>query len=187
MQHGDAVLSVITYGELLYGAEPSQQRTHALESLVRLVSLLSVVPLPQGREHRRHIRGRAEAVLLLVPRRAAAKIERRLIALRIRLALFAPQRLLPTLAFVRGGSLQLTHDPPPQLHQSTAVPESCPRSRFSGFDFHTRAKLSNRMERAARTPERTARMPYRFWGMAPGSNKSDRSLALAASPRNGAT
>lgn len=47
MQHGDAVLSVITYGELLYGAERSQQRTHALESLVRLVSLLSVVPLPQ--------------------------------------------------------------------------------------------------------------------------------------------
>ncbi|PYT70245.1 MAG: VapC toxin family PIN domain ribonuclease, partial [Acidobacteria bacterium] len=25
MQHGDAVLSVITYGELLYGAERSQQ------------------------------------------------------------------------------------------------------------------------------------------------------------------
>ena len=47
MQHGNAVLSVITYGELLYGAERSQQRTHALESLVRLVSLLSVVPLPQ--------------------------------------------------------------------------------------------------------------------------------------------
>jgi tRNA(fMet)-specific endonuclease VapC len=47
MQHGDAVLSVITYGELLYGAERSQQRSHALESLARLVSLLSVVPLPE--------------------------------------------------------------------------------------------------------------------------------------------
>ena len=47
MQHGDAVLSVITYGELLYGAERSQQRSRALESLVRLVSLLSVVPLPE--------------------------------------------------------------------------------------------------------------------------------------------
>ena len=46
MQHGDAVLSVITYGELLYGAERSQQRSHALESLGRLVSLLPVVPLP---------------------------------------------------------------------------------------------------------------------------------------------
>jgi tRNA(fMet)-specific endonuclease VapC len=47
MRHGDAVLSVITYGELLYGAERSQQRSHALESLARLVSLLSVVPLPE--------------------------------------------------------------------------------------------------------------------------------------------
>jgi tRNA(fMet)-specific endonuclease VapC len=46
MQHGDAVLSVITYGELLYGAERSQHRTHALESLSRLASLLSVLPLP---------------------------------------------------------------------------------------------------------------------------------------------
>jgi len=47
MQHGDAVLSVITYGELLYGAERSQQRSRALESLGRLVSLLSVVPLSE--------------------------------------------------------------------------------------------------------------------------------------------
>jgi len=46
MQHGDAVISVITYGELHYGAERSQQRTHALQSLGRLVSLLLVVPLP---------------------------------------------------------------------------------------------------------------------------------------------
>ena len=46
MRHGDAVLSVITYGELLYGAERSQQRTRALESLARLVSLLPVLPLP---------------------------------------------------------------------------------------------------------------------------------------------
>jgi len=35
MQHGDVVLSVITYGELLYGAERSQQRSRALESLGR--------------------------------------------------------------------------------------------------------------------------------------------------------
>jgi tRNA(fMet)-specific endonuclease VapC len=47
MQHGDAVISVITYGELRYGAERSQQRTHALESLARLVSLLPVLPLPE--------------------------------------------------------------------------------------------------------------------------------------------
>jgi tRNA(fMet)-specific endonuclease VapC len=47
MQHGDAVLSVITYGELLDGAERSQQRTRALESIARLVSLLLVLPLPE--------------------------------------------------------------------------------------------------------------------------------------------
>ena len=47
MQHGEAVLSVITYGELLYGAERSQQHTRALEALARLVSLLPVLPLPE--------------------------------------------------------------------------------------------------------------------------------------------
>ena len=47
MQHGDAVLSVITYGELLYGAERSQKRSQALDSLARLVSLLPVIPLPE--------------------------------------------------------------------------------------------------------------------------------------------
>ena len=36
-----------TYGELLYGAERSQQRTRALESIARLVSLLLVLPLPE--------------------------------------------------------------------------------------------------------------------------------------------
>ena len=46
MQHGDAFISAITYGELHYGAERSQQRPHALESLGHLVSLLIVVPLP---------------------------------------------------------------------------------------------------------------------------------------------
>jgi tRNA(fMet)-specific endonuclease VapC len=46
LQAGDAVLSVITYGELAYGAERSRQRTQALESLARLVSLLPVLPLP---------------------------------------------------------------------------------------------------------------------------------------------
>jgi tRNA(fMet)-specific endonuclease VapC len=47
MEHGDAVISVITYGELHDGAERSQQRTNALQSLGRLVSLLPVVPLPE--------------------------------------------------------------------------------------------------------------------------------------------
>ena len=47
MHHGDVAISVITYGELLYGAERSQQRTRALESLARLVSLVSVLALPE--------------------------------------------------------------------------------------------------------------------------------------------
>ena len=47
MLHGDAVLSVSSYGQLLYGAERSQQRPRALESLARLVSLLPVIPLPE--------------------------------------------------------------------------------------------------------------------------------------------
>lgn len=47
LQVGDAVLSVITYGELVYGAARSRQRPLALESLARLVSLLMVLPLPE--------------------------------------------------------------------------------------------------------------------------------------------
>jgi tRNA(fMet)-specific endonuclease VapC len=47
LQPGDATLSVITYGELAYGAERSRQRTQALESLARLVSLLPVLGLPE--------------------------------------------------------------------------------------------------------------------------------------------
>jgi tRNA(fMet)-specific endonuclease VapC len=47
LQHGDAVLSVITYGELRYGAERSQRRAAALASLASLVSLLPVLALPE--------------------------------------------------------------------------------------------------------------------------------------------
>lgn len=47
LQPGDAALSVVTYGELAYGAERSRQRAQALESLARLVSLLPVLPLPE--------------------------------------------------------------------------------------------------------------------------------------------
>ena len=43
---GDAVLSVITYGELVYGAEKSQFREQALRQLAELAGLLPVMELP---------------------------------------------------------------------------------------------------------------------------------------------
>jgi tRNA(fMet)-specific endonuclease VapC len=44
---GEAVLSVITYGELLYGAAKSAQRVSALQRLRELISLLPALPLPE--------------------------------------------------------------------------------------------------------------------------------------------
>ena len=43
----EAAISVITYGELLYGAEKSAEREHALDLLQRLVAMLPVLPMPQ--------------------------------------------------------------------------------------------------------------------------------------------
>jgi tRNA(fMet)-specific endonuclease VapC len=47
LRPGEAVLSVITYGELLYGAAKSQQRLIALERLQELISLLPALALPE--------------------------------------------------------------------------------------------------------------------------------------------
>ncbi len=47
LRPGEAALSVITYGELLYGAAKSTQRTAALERLRELVQLLPALPLPE--------------------------------------------------------------------------------------------------------------------------------------------
>ncbi len=44
---GEAVLSVITWGELLYGVERSPQRERSIEHLKALSSLIPVLPLPQ--------------------------------------------------------------------------------------------------------------------------------------------
>jgi tRNA(fMet)-specific endonuclease VapC len=44
---GEAAISVITYGELRYGADKSRDRERALDLLNRLVALLPVLPLPQ--------------------------------------------------------------------------------------------------------------------------------------------
>jgi tRNA(fMet)-specific endonuclease VapC len=47
LRAGDAALSVITYGELLYGAEKSAQRAVALERLRELITLLPALPMPE--------------------------------------------------------------------------------------------------------------------------------------------
>jgi tRNA(fMet)-specific endonuclease VapC len=47
LRPGEAALSVITYGELLYGAMKSAQRAAALERLRELVHLLPALALPE--------------------------------------------------------------------------------------------------------------------------------------------
>jgi tRNA(fMet)-specific endonuclease VapC len=46
LQLGEAVLSVLTYGELVYGAEKSQFREQAHRQLAELAALLPVMELP---------------------------------------------------------------------------------------------------------------------------------------------
>jgi tRNA(fMet)-specific endonuclease VapC len=47
LRPGEAVLSVITYGELLYGAAKSEQRVAALTRLRELVHFLPAMSLPE--------------------------------------------------------------------------------------------------------------------------------------------
>jgi tRNA(fMet)-specific endonuclease VapC len=47
LRPGEAVLSVITYGELQYGAAKSEQRESARERLRELVNLLPALSLPE--------------------------------------------------------------------------------------------------------------------------------------------
>ena len=47
LRPGEAALSVITYGELLYGAQKSSFRTAALERLSELMQWLPALPLPE--------------------------------------------------------------------------------------------------------------------------------------------
>jgi tRNA(fMet)-specific endonuclease VapC len=46
LRPGEAVLSVITFGELMYGAEKSRFRDLAMRQLAEFTSLLPVMPLP---------------------------------------------------------------------------------------------------------------------------------------------
>lgn len=45
---GDAAISVITWGELLYGAEKSKQRKKSLRLLEEFTSLIPVLPIPEN-------------------------------------------------------------------------------------------------------------------------------------------
>jgi tRNA(fMet)-specific endonuclease VapC len=47
LKQGEAALSVITFGELVYGAEKSGQRAAALELLRELARVLPVMALPE--------------------------------------------------------------------------------------------------------------------------------------------
>ena len=46
LEVGEAAISVVTFGELIYGAEKSEQRNAAMRQLEELASLLPVLPLP---------------------------------------------------------------------------------------------------------------------------------------------
>jgi tRNA(fMet)-specific endonuclease VapC len=48
LRTGEAAISAITYGELVFGATKSQQRTAALERLAELLNWLPALPLPEG-------------------------------------------------------------------------------------------------------------------------------------------
>ncbi len=47
LQQGEAALSVITYGELIYGATKSKQRVEALDRLRELLHWLPALALPE--------------------------------------------------------------------------------------------------------------------------------------------
>src|SRR5215210_80622 len=48
LHRGEAVISVITFGELRYGAEKSRERGRAIEILDAFVRLVPVEPMPSG-------------------------------------------------------------------------------------------------------------------------------------------
>ena len=67
LKPGEAAISVITSGELIYGAEKSQHRARALQQLEELASLIPVMPLPEAAAHtygtiRRQLETRGETI-----------------------------------------------------------------------------------------------------------------------------
>jgi tRNA(fMet)-specific endonuclease VapC len=47
LKPGEGVISLVTYGELVYGAEKSQHRLKTLQQLSELIQLLPVMPLSE--------------------------------------------------------------------------------------------------------------------------------------------
>ena len=63
LRPGDAVISVVTYGELRYGAEKSQSRDQAVAQLNELAGLLPVMELPpQAGDVYGEVRARLEII-----------------------------------------------------------------------------------------------------------------------------
>jgi tRNA(fMet)-specific endonuclease VapC len=67
LEPGEAVLSVITYGELLFGIEKLQSQAGARVKLAEFASLVTVSPLPVGAGHvygrvRAHLSSRGEMI-----------------------------------------------------------------------------------------------------------------------------
>lgn len=67
LRAGEAAISVITSGELLYGAEKSQHRARARQQLEELATLIPVLPLPENAAHtygmiRRQLEARGEMI-----------------------------------------------------------------------------------------------------------------------------
>jgi tRNA(fMet)-specific endonuclease VapC len=48
IKSGDAVISVVTYGELIFGAQKSRRQMEALQVIEEFASTVGVVPLPIG-------------------------------------------------------------------------------------------------------------------------------------------
>ncbi len=48
LQTGEVAMSLITYGELIFGAEKSQSAQRALTTLSALVELIPVLPMPEA-------------------------------------------------------------------------------------------------------------------------------------------
>jgi tRNA(fMet)-specific endonuclease VapC len=58
---GTVAMSLVTYGELRFGAEKSQRRKETLEKLIRLSELIPVRPLPfESARHYGRIRAKLE-------------------------------------------------------------------------------------------------------------------------------